>query len=103
MLKEKSAINDFYALSKICDAFTECPCSVDLILQLYTPLELLGPLENICNNWNPSDNEMDIDDESTVRRAEGEEKLDGVQLLYSKFGKIWNLTVSVVRRFKVIR
>lgn len=102
MLREKSALNDFYALSKICDAFTKCPCSVDLILQLYTPFELLGPLENICNNWSPSDNEMNTEDQSTTRTTEGEEELDGVQLLYNKFGKIWNLTVSVVRRFKVI-
>ena len=103
LLSEKSAQNDFYALSKICDALSECPCSVDLILQLYTPKELIGPLESICNLWNPVDYELDVEDESTNRKVEGEEELEGVQLLYHKFGKIWNLTVSVVKRFKLYR
>jgi hypothetical protein len=103
LLKEKSANNDFYALSKICDALSECPCSVDLILQLYAPQELIGPLESICNHWNPTDNEMNTEDESSTRRVEGEDELEGVQLLYNKFGKIWNLTVSVVKRFKLYR
>jgi hypothetical protein len=100
-LRTKSIINDFYSLSKICDALSECPCFVDLILQLYTPFELLGPLENVCNNWNPTDNEMETEDESTTRTIEGEDELEGVQLLYYKFGKILNFVVSVVKRFKV--
>ncbi|CAO3653895.1 unnamed protein product [Mucor hiemalis] len=103
LLREKSASNDFYALSNICDALSECPCSVDLILQLYSPQELIGPLESICNFWDPSDYELKVEDESTTRTADGEEELEGVQLLYYKFGKIWNLTVSVVKRFKLYR
>ncbi|KAI8643265.1 hypothetical protein BD408DRAFT_385911 [Parasitella parasitica] len=103
LLKQKSAANDFYALSKICDALSECPCSVDLILQLYTPADLLGPLESVCNQWNPTDYEMETEDDSTTRKIEGEEELDGVQLLYSKFGNIWNFAVSVVKRFKLYR
>lgn len=101
VLKQKSSSNDFYAVSKICDALSECPCSVDLIFQLYTPLDLLGPLESICTLWNPTDYEMETEDESTTRRVEGEDELDGVQLLYSKFGIIWNFAVSVVKKFKV--
>ncbi|KAL7319739.1 hypothetical protein PS15m_002837 [Mucor circinelloides] len=103
LLKQKSASNDFYALSKICDALSECPCSVDLILQLYTPADLLGPLESMCTRWNPADYEMETEDESTTRRIEGEDELDGVQLLYSKFGNIWNFAVSVVKKFKLCR
>lgn len=103
LLREKAASNDFYALSNICDALSECPCSVDLILQLYTPQELIGPLESICNFWDPADFESKVEDESTTRRADGEEELEGVQLLYYRFGKIWNLTVSVVKRFKLYR
>lgn len=102
LLKEKAANQDFYALSKICDALSECPCSVDLILQLYTPHELIGPLEGICNHWSPSnDNMLDVEEETSTNR--GEDELEGVQLLYNKFGKIWNLTVSVVKRFKLYR
>lgn len=97
LLKEKAAQNDFFALSNICDALSECPCSVDLILQLYTPQELIGPLENICNHWSPSDSTSDLDDNAP------QDDLEGVQLLYNKFGKIWNLTVSVIKRFKLYR
>ncbi|KAK4513068.1 uncharacterized protein ATC70_000106 [Mucor velutinosus] len=103
LLKQKSAANDFYALAKMCDALSECPCSVDLILQLYTPADLLGPLENICTRWNPADYELEPEDESTTRRIEGEDELDGVQLLYSKFGNIWSFAVSVVKKFKLCR
>ncbi|GAA5801470.1 hypothetical protein HPULCUR_006917 [Helicostylum pulchrum] len=102
LLKEKAVNQDFYALSKICDALSECPCSVDLILQLYTPHELIGPLEGICNHWSPSDDNMsDVEEETSTNR--GEDELEEVQLLYNKFGKIWNLTVSVVKRFKLYR
>lgn len=100
LLKQKSAANDFYALAKMCDALSECPCSVDLILQLYTPADLLSPLERICTLWNPADDPLEAEDESTTRRVEGEDELDGVQLLYSKFGNIWNFAVSVVKKFK---
>lgn len=104
LLKQKSAANDFYALAKICDALSECPCSVDLILQLYTPADLLGPLESICTHWNPADYERETEDESTTRRMEGQdEQLDGMQLLYSKYGNIWNFAVSVVKKFKLYR
>lgn len=100
LLKQKSAANDFYALAKMCDALSECPCSVDLILQLYTPADLLSPLESICTLWNPADYQLEAEDESTTRRVEGGDELDGVQLLYSKFGNIWNFAVSVVKKFK---
>lgn len=111
LLKHKSAANDFYALAKMCDALSECPCSVDLILQLYTPADLLGPLESICTQWNPTDYEgmaaaAAEDDDSSAKRTKGkdnDEELDGVQLLYSKYGNIWNFAVSVVKKFKVIK
>ncbi|KAL9552886.1 hypothetical protein MBANPS3_003560 [Mucor bainieri] len=103
LLKEKSAANDFYALAKICDALSECPCSVDLMLQLHTPADLLGPLEDICTRWNPTDYELEAEDESTTRPMQGDDDLDGVQLLYSKFGNIWNFAVSVVKKFKLYR
>lgn len=103
LLKEKAANQDFYALSKICDALCECPCSVDLILQLYAPYELIGPLEDICNHWSPTNNNMLDIGEVEASGNRGEDELDGVQLLYNKFGKIWNLTVSVVKRFKLYR
>ncbi|CEP13613.1 hypothetical protein [Parasitella parasitica] len=106
LLKQKSAAHDFFALSKICDALSECPCSVDLILQLYTPADLLGPLESVCTRWNPADYEMETEDndESTANAEGGQaDALDGVQLLYSKFGIIWNFAVSVVKKFKLHR
>ncbi|CAO3630123.1 unnamed protein product [Mucor fragilis] len=103
LLKQKSAANDFYAMAKMCDALSECPCSVDLILQLYTPADLLSPLESICTLWNPADYQLEAEDESTTRRVEGGDELDGVQLLYSKFGNIWNFAVSVVKKFKLYR
>jgi hypothetical protein len=102
LLQEKTIEDDFYSISKICDTLIESPCSVDLILQLYTPSDLLGPLERFCNHWTSDQSINDIDmDEQTSNRRGSKEELEGIRLLYNKFGKIWNLVVSVVKRFKV--
>ncbi|ORE09371.1 hypothetical protein BCV72DRAFT_254833 [Rhizopus microsporus var. microsporus] len=104
LLQEKTIEDDFYSVSKICDTLIESPCSVDLILQLYTPSDLLGPLERFCNHWASDQSINDIDmDEQTSNRRGSKEELEGIRLLYNKFGKIWNLVVSVVKRFKVYR
>ncbi|KAI8987579.1 hypothetical protein BDF20DRAFT_851010 [Mycotypha africana] len=104
LLKEKSIANDFYSLSTICDVLAQCPCSVDLILQLYTPQELLSPLENICNNWDPNGYQTEMIDELTILTTEeSKEKLSGGHLLYQKYGRIWNFVISVVKRFKLYR
>ncbi|RCI04923.1 mediator complex subunit [Rhizopus stolonifer] len=96
LLKKCSLQNNFFSLAKICEALTECPCSIDLMLQLYNPYDLLGPLESICNHWTPTtDVDMDVE--------ENDSELDGIQLLYSKFGKIWNLWTSAAKRFKLYR
>lgn len=103
MLRTKSISNDFHSLSKICDAFSDCPCFVDLILQLHTPSELLGPLESVCNNWSPTNSMLDREDESTAKSFEEERKFKGIQQLYYIYGRILNFVIVVVKRFKVSR
>ncbi|KAI7902556.1 mediator complex subunit Med5-domain-containing protein [Cokeromyces recurvatus] len=95
----EKATQNFDALSAICEALLETPSSLDLILQLYTPQALLSPLESICNHWEPS--HYGIQTESLESNAMNE--LEGMQLLYFKFGKIWKLVVSAVKRFKLYR
>ncbi|KAI9477780.1 MAG: hypothetical protein EXX96DRAFT_568168 [Benjaminiella poitrasii] len=92
------ATQNFDALSAICEALIETSPSLDLILQLYTPQILLGPLESICNHWEPSRYTM-----QSQSLQNNENELEGIQLLYFKFGKIWNLIVSAVKRFKLYR
>lgn len=101
ILQEKTLENNFHSVSKICDALIECPCSVDLILQLYTPSHLLTPLENFCNHWTPESTSIDFDMDEGEQKTAPEQELDGVQLLYNKFGKVWHLIFSVMNRFKV--
>ncbi|RCH87752.1 hypothetical protein CU098_002154, partial [Rhizopus stolonifer] len=83
ILKTKADENDFHSVSKICEALLASPSSLDLIFQLYTPFDLLSPLEKFCNHWTTdSSTDIDMDD------AE-----EGVCLFYKRFGKIWHLVL----------
>ncbi|KAI8986509.1 mediator complex subunit Med5-domain-containing protein [Pilobolus umbonatus] len=101
LLKKKASLNDFYAVSNICDSLIECPCSIDLILQLYSTSDVLQPLENMCNQWHPSSYEVDMMDGLDSGRNEDEDELEGVQLLYNKFSKLWDFIVYIVHKYKL--
>lgn len=100
MLRDKAESRDIYALAKLCDALNKCPCAIDLIGQLHHPFILLEPLEQFCNEWKPSDSEMDVDNRSSSE-SDHDDDMDGVRVLYSKFGKVWTLVVLIVRKFNV--
>ena len=61
---------------------------------------LLEPLEQFCNEWKPSDSEMDVDNRSSSE-SDNDDDMDGVRVLYGKFGKVWTLVVLIVRKFNV--
>ncbi|KAI8879169.1 hypothetical protein K501DRAFT_336268 [Backusella circina FSU 941] len=102
LLQEKCRINGFNDITKIADALMENPCMIDLMVQLYPPWTFLTPLESVLNNWGPSLNSvaMDMDDDPVGGE---QEELDGVQLLYNKFSKVWNFVYTVINRFKLYR
>ena len=93
-------MRDIYSLSRICDALCKCPWIIDVLGQLYHPSFILIPLEQMCNHWRPTDSEMELDDR-TGFDSPNEEDMDGVQLLYGKYGKIWTLVVLVLNKFNV--
>ncbi|KAI8371216.1 hypothetical protein EDC96DRAFT_85724 [Choanephora cucurbitarum] len=95
LIQQRSAENDFFSLSKLCAALIESRCIIDLMLQLYSPQVLLGPLESICNHWSPCSFDVDMDTE------DNDTNLHGVQSLYYKFGKIWQLVTLTVKKFKL--
>ncbi|KAI8143419.1 hypothetical protein BJV82DRAFT_610346 [Fennellomyces sp. T-0311] len=100
LLAEKAAMRDIYSLSRICDALSKCPCIIDVLGQLYHPSVILTPLEQVCNHWKPTDSEMELDDRTDFD-SPSEEDMDGVQLLYGKYGKIWSLVVFVLNKFNL--
>ncbi|KAI7883594.1 hypothetical protein K492DRAFT_143702 [Lichtheimia hyalospora FSU 10163] len=102
LLRDKAESRDIYGLAKICDALNKCPCAIDLIEQLHHPLMLLEPLEQFCNEWKPSDSEMDVDNRSNSE-SDNDDDMDGVRVLYGKFGKVWTLVVLIVRKFNLYR
>ncbi|KAI8089632.1 mediator complex subunit Med5-domain-containing protein [Halteromyces radiatus] len=105
LLQTKAETGDIRALSRLCDALDECPSAIDLILQLYPPNVLLGPLETICNEWNPSEDYiMDVDDGASGNNDDdGDDDTDGIQNWYCKFGKIWTLVLVVASKFDITR
>ncbi|KAI9276229.1 hypothetical protein BY458DRAFT_532811 [Sporodiniella umbellata] len=96
LIQEKAVEGDFYSVSKLYESISECP--IDLILQLYHPSLLLTPLEKICNDWT-SYNNTDFDMDGP--KSDGQ--LDGASLFYNRFGKIWQVLESTIRRFKLYR
>ncbi|CAO3649349.1 unnamed protein product [Cunninghamella echinulata] len=99
LLQEKAETNNIRDLSKLCTALNDCPSTIDLILQLYPPSVLLTPLENVCNEWNPSDAFMDID--SAENANSNDDGLTGVQSWYCSFGIIWKFVLIVASKFKI--
>ena len=97
---EKAEIRDIFSLARICDALNKCPAIIDVIGQLYHPISILGPLEDLCNNWKPADSEMELDGRSGFD-SPSDEDTDGVQVLYGKYGKIWTLAILVLNKFNV--
>jgi hypothetical protein len=100
LLQEKCRVSAFNDITKMADALMECPCMIDLMIQLYPPWTFLTPLENVLNNWSPSlsNGAIDMDDDPVGGE---QEELEGVQLCYNKFSKVWNFVYTVVNRFKV--
>ncbi|KAI9321329.1 hypothetical protein BX666DRAFT_2023471 [Dichotomocladium elegans] len=92
LLQEKVSTRDIFGIAKICDALNRCTNAIDLIGQLYHPSVLLSSLEELCNEWKPSDNELYMDDRSGYD-SQNEEDMDGIRALYGKFGKIWTLVL----------
>ncbi|CAO3586334.1 unnamed protein product [Absidia cylindrospora] len=106
LLQEKAQAGDVRSLSRICDALDDCPSAIDLILQLYHPSVLLSPLESICNEWNPSEDYMDMDDGasgSNENEEDDDDDMDGIQNWYFKFGKIWTFVLVVGNKFDIAR
>ncbi|KAI9493318.1 mediator complex subunit Med5-domain-containing protein [Zychaea mexicana] len=100
LLVEKAEMRDIYSLARICDALNKCPPIIDVIGQLYHPVTILGPLEQMCNHWKPADSEMELDGRSGFD-SPSDEDTDGVQVLYGKYGKIWTLIILVLNKFNL--
>ncbi|KAL0077897.1 hypothetical protein J3Q64DRAFT_1852157 [Phycomyces blakesleeanus] len=94
LLQQKASLGDIETIAQICSAMNAYPCIVDLIIQLYSPLAFMGPFEELCNGWSPSDSGMFIDEEEEVKSAKS---------LYNEFGTIWIFVSFVVDRFNLIR
>lgn len=43
---------------------------------------------------------MDVDNRSSSE-SDNDDDMDGVRVLYGKFGKVWTLVVLIVRKFNV--
>ncbi|KAI9269176.1 mediator complex subunit Med5-domain-containing protein [Phascolomyces articulosus] len=98
LLVEKAEMRDIFSLARICDALNKCSSIIDVIGQLYHPVTILGPLEQLCNNWKPAESEMDLDGRSGFD-SPSDEDTDGVQVLYGKYGKIWTFIILVLNKF----
>ncbi|KAI8369530.1 mediator complex subunit Med5-domain-containing protein, partial [Radiomyces spectabilis] len=96
-IHEKASAREVYSLAHLCQALSECPSMIDLMVQIHHPSAFLRPLEKFCNEWKPSDSEMETDG------GPSDEELDGIQLLYSKFGDIWTFVVLVIHKFNLYR
>ncbi|CAO3587501.1 unnamed protein product [Absidia cylindrospora] len=106
LLLEKAQSGDIRGLSRLCGALCDCPPAINLILQLHLPSALLCPLEQVCNEWSPSDDFMDVDDDSSGSGDNGiddngEDEMDGIQKWYYKFGKIWSFVLIVANKFDI--
>ncbi|KAI8336319.1 hypothetical protein BC941DRAFT_503214 [Chlamydoabsidia padenii] len=88
----------------LCAALSDCPSAIDLVVQLYPPAILLGPLETVCNEWNPPENYMDVDDGACGNNVDteddGDDDMDGIQSWYFRFGKIWTFIHLVTSKFE---
>ncbi|KAI8073317.1 mediator complex subunit Med5-domain-containing protein [Gongronella butleri] len=100
-LQEKAQVADIRALSHICSALTECPAAIDLILELYSPRTILGPLETICNEWSPTEDYVDMGD--SENQGDEDDDVDGMQQWYCKFGNIWTFVLVVAGKFEITR
>ncbi|KAG2225969.1 hypothetical protein INT45_002435 [Circinella minor] len=100
LLVEKAEARDIFSLARICDALNKSSSIIDVIGQLYHPVAILGPLEDLCNNWKPADSEMELDGRSGFD-SPSDEDTDGVQVLYGKYGKIWTLVIFVLNKFNL--
>ncbi|KAI9022808.1 hypothetical protein CLU79DRAFT_750830 [Phycomyces nitens] len=94
LLQQKASLGDIETMAQICNAMNAYPCIVDLVIQLYSPLDFMGPFEELCNAWSPSDSGMFIDEEEEAKSAKN---------LYGEFGTIWIFVSFVVDRFNLIR
>ncbi|ORZ17104.1 mediator complex subunit Med5-domain-containing protein [Absidia repens] len=106
LLSEKARSGDIRGLSRLCGALSDCPPAIKLILQLHPPSALLCPLESVCNEWNPSDDLMDVDDDFSGNGDNGiddngDDEMNGVQSWYYKFGKIWTFVLVVANKFDI--
>ncbi|ORX50217.1 hypothetical protein DM01DRAFT_1409206 [Hesseltinella vesiculosa] len=95
-LQEKARMGDIRSLSHICSALTECPAAIDLMLELYCPQTILGPLEPICNNWTPTQDYVDLGDSD-----QQDDDMDGMQPWYYKFGQVWTFVLVVASKFEI--
>ncbi|KAI8329870.1 mediator complex subunit Med5-domain-containing protein [Chlamydoabsidia padenii] len=102
LLHDKAQAGDVRTLYRFCGALNDCPAAIDLILQMHSPTVLLSPLEMICNEWNPSDDYMDVDDgASGSNDHDDDDYMDGIQNWYHKFGNIWIFVLVVASKFDI--